>query len=121
MLTEEERVTPNSYEIVLGGSQNQQSWISRNLQHLVTAATNQILSQEEFRPFWITWEGGNIQVGTGRVQTGESRFMQWREPGGSFGANVRYVGFATSDGAEGEFRLWRKEGKFASEMVFQVR
>nr|XP_009861615.2 C3 and PZP-like alpha-2-macroglobulin domain-containing protein 8 [Ciona intestinalis] len=111
-LSSDESTSSDSYEIVLGGSDNTQSWISRNSQHLVTAATDQILSGEEYRSFWVTWVGGNIQVGTGIEQTSTSRFMQWREP--SQGASISYVGFATSHGAKGEFRLWKKESSGGS-------
>lgn len=51
-----------SHEIVIGGSLNTHSWISHNNRRLVTAATNEILSEKEFRSFWIKWENGNIEV-----------------------------------------------------------
>ncbi|CAK8682027.1 unnamed protein product [Clavelina lepadiformis] len=121
ILSEEDHASSSSYEIVLGGSNNQRSWISRNFQHLVTAATDQILCEDEYRSFWITWTNGNIQVGTGRNQGTDSRFMQWRAPSDTETFKVNYVGFATSEGSSGEFRLWRKEGSNDSfSEIFQL-
>nr|CAB3233265.1 C3 and PZP-like alpha-2-macroglobulin domain-containing protein 8 [Phallusia mammillata] len=121
ILTSQQSASSGSYEVVLGGSRNTRSWISRDSQHLVTAATNHILSDDEFRPFWITWTNGNIQVGTGKTENPESRFMQWREPNDVTREIILYAGFATSDGATGSFRLWKKEesGGSFSEM-FQL-
>uniref|UniRef100_H2YPN1 Kazal-like domain-containing protein n=1 Tax=Ciona savignyi TaxID=51511 RepID=H2YPN1_CIOSA len=111
-LSPEEGITNDSYEIVLGGAQNQRSWITRNSEHLVTAATDPIVSSTEFREFWVTLKGGNVWVGTGNKESSESMFMQWRNP--TQGAPVAYAGFATSAGATGDFRLWNKESSGGS-------
>ena len=50
------------YEIVLQKGAGQ-SFISKNKDqlHLVTTTAPNILSPDEFRQFWISWEDGNIQ------------------------------------------------------------
>ena len=50
------------YEIVLQKGAGQ-SFISKNKDqlHLVTTTAPDILSPDEFRQFWISWEDGNIQ------------------------------------------------------------
>jgi len=105
VLTEVENRSSDAYEIVLGGYGNLQSWIERNGERLVTAATDQILSDAQYQSFWISWANGDLQVGRGRTVSEESRFMQWREPNGQ--VTVINVGFATDGGSEGDFKLWR--------------
>ena len=111
VLADDARDLASSYQITLGGHSNQRSWISRGEERLVTAATAGILSDEEFRAFWVTWTDGNIQVGKGKIVNLESRYMQWRQPQQEEHKEITYIGISTSDGSLGEFKLWHKEGK----------
>ena len=54
-------------EIVLGGRQNTGSWISLGKmgEPVVSAPTPGILSWDEFRSFWVSWNGGGVQVRVG--------------------------------------------------------
>jgi hypothetical protein len=54
-------------EIVLGGRQNTVSWISLGKmgEPVVSAPTPGILSWDEFRSFWVSWNGGGVQVRVG--------------------------------------------------------
>ncbi|XP_071943363.1 C3 and PZP-like alpha-2-macroglobulin domain-containing protein 8 [Antedon mediterranea] len=96
------------YEIVLGGWQNTKSWITASKQgeHLVTVSTPGIVSWDEFRAFWITFENGLIVVGHGEIPSNTSTIMSWQLESE---INVDYLGFSTGWGSMGEFRIWRKE------------
>ncbi|XP_044217735.1 C3 and PZP-like alpha-2-macroglobulin domain-containing protein 8 isoform X1 [Thunnus albacares] len=95
-------------EIVLGGRQNTRSWISLGKMGdpLVSALTQDILSWDEFRSFWISWKGGVVQVGHGLHPSNESVILQWA---GQIPGQVRHIGFSTGWGSVGEFKIWRKE------------
>ncbi|KAH0625707.1 hypothetical protein JD844_033906 [Phrynosoma platyrhinos] len=95
-------------EIVIGGHQNSQTWISTSKMGdpVASAQTEGILSWDEFRTFWIQWSNGVIQVGHGPSALNESVIVSWavsRQP------EVKYVGFSTGWGSGGEFKIWRKE------------
>ena len=49
-----------------------------------------VLSDTEYRRFWITWDGGLIKIG--RHQ--ETAFFEWQAPDE---LPVHYVGFASYD------------------------
>ncbi|XP_008051737.1 C3 and PZP-like alpha-2-macroglobulin domain-containing protein 8, partial [Carlito syrichta] len=101
--------TAGMVEIVLGGHQNTRSWISTSKMGRPVAGvhTARILSWDEFRAFWISWQGGLIQVGRGPEPSNESVIMAWtlQQP-----LEVQFIGFSTGWGSMGEFRLWRKMG-----------
>jgi hypothetical protein len=64
--------------------------------------TPYILSNAEYRGFWIRWEGGLVEVG----KEGEvTAFLKWKDPE-PFG--VRYYGICTGWGASGS---WITEGE----------
>ncbi|XP_033108114.1 C3 and PZP-like alpha-2-macroglobulin domain-containing protein 8 [Anneissia japonica] len=96
------------FEIVLGGWQNTKSWIAASKQgdHLVTAATPGIMSWDEFKAFWVTFDNGLIMVGYGEVPSNSSVIMRWQSQNDVY---VDYIGFSTGWGSLGEFRIWRKE------------
>ncbi|XP_035593483.1 C3 and PZP-like alpha-2-macroglobulin domain-containing protein 8 isoform X2 [Oncorhynchus keta] len=95
-------------EIVLGGRQNTVSWISLGKmgEPVVSAPTPGILSWDEFRSFWVSWNGGGVQVGHGLQPSNESVILQWSSP---LPGQVRHIGFSTGWGSVGEFKIWRKE------------
>ena len=107
ILAEAENVSDQSYEITLGGDNNRQCWISRGSRKLLQASCDQFLSPDAFRPFWVSWADGSIQVGSGSSPSVESQFMYAGEVRGVSG-RINYIGFATTDGANGEFRLWQR-------------
>nr|XP_020636674.1 C3 and PZP-like alpha-2-macroglobulin domain-containing protein 8 [Pogona vitticeps] len=95
-------------EVVLGGHQNARSWISTSKmgEPVASAETAGILSWDEFRTFWISWDHGIIQVGHGHAVLNESIIVAWAPPKPR---EVKYVGFSTGWGSAGEFKIWRKE------------
>ncbi|XP_078665528.1 uncharacterized protein LOC144907954 [Branchiostoma floridae x Branchiostoma belcheri] len=92
----------DTYEIVIGGWNNTQSVIRRapDGDNEVTVSTQDILSSDEFRGFWISWAAdGTIAAG----RDGESSpFMQWRDPNP---LGIAYFGYSTGWGSAGEFRF----------------
>ncbi|XP_053147686.1 C3 and PZP-like alpha-2-macroglobulin domain-containing protein 8 isoform X2 [Hemicordylus capensis] len=94
-------------EMVIGGHQNSQTWISTSKrgEPVASAETAGILSWDEFRSFWISWAKGVVQVGHGPSVVNESVIVAWAAPRP---LDVKYVGFSTGWGSAGEFRIWRK-------------
>eukprot|EP00057_Strongylocentrotus_purpuratus_P031565 XP_785018.3 PREDICTED: C3 and PZP-like alpha-2-macroglobulin domain-containing protein 8 [Strongylocentrotus purpuratus] len=99
------------YEIVLGGLDNTQSWISkgRDGDRLQIHMTPNIVSWEEFRAFWISWTDGQIQIGYGETKSNVSVILTLVDPS-AIGMTVQYIGFATGSGSLGEFRIWKRKG-----------
>ncbi|XP_071940974.1 macrophage mannose receptor 1-like [Antedon mediterranea] len=89
------------YEVVIGGWGNQNSAIRRCIQcsNEVYVSTPNILNQNEFRGFWITWDdNGKISVG----KAGQASFMEWTDPNP---LRIAYVGYTTGWQSSGEFRF----------------
>jgi len=74
-------VDVSSYEIMIGANGNQVSRIGKDGLdggNVVEASTPNVLHCTETRYFWVSWGGGYIQVGSGRVP-GESGFLQLQD------------------------------------------
>lgn len=87
------------YEIFLGGWGNQKSVIRKNRSKpdVVEVDTPNILSDGEFRGFWVRWESGTVSAG----REGEtSPFMSWTD---SEFIPISYVGVCTGWGASGSW------------------
>ena len=100
-------------EVFIGGWSNSKSVIRRNQTKpdVVEQATPDILSQNEFRGFWIRWTDNVVTVG----REGEAAaFMSYDNPE-SF--PVRYIGICTGWGATGS---WVIEAPQASAPVAPV-
>ena len=89
---------PALYEVVIGGWSNTKSVIRRakQSQQKVEASTPGILSPNEFRGFWITYNFGVIKVG----KEGHAPFMEWTDPNP---LPVNNIGYSTHMGSNGEF------------------
>eukprot|EP00906_Rhabdomonas_costata_P025061 RCo035913 len=88
------------YEIVLGGNSGTTSSIrtTRGGADAVLSSTPGVISSSEYRPFWVSWEGGAVSVGQG-TKVNRNMFMFT----GTTGSAVNYVGVTTGLGASG---LW---------------
>ena len=102
-----DHTSDESYHITLENSMGQ-SYLSRggDLTRLVTTSASNLLSQNEFRHFWVSWKDGDIQVGRGQHKSTQSRLMQWFD---TKPYSIKYVGFSTSAASSGEFKIWRKD------------
>jgi Farnesoic acid 0-methyl transferase len=58
---------------------NTKSAIRIGIVNMVEHFENGIVSENEFREFWISWFDGNIQCGKGG-EIGQNSFMQWTDP-----------------------------------------
>lgn len=67
---------------------------------LATAQTPSILSNDEWRTFWITWDKHIITFGYGSVPNKNS-FLKWRM---DRKIKIRQVGFTSMGGSGTEFR-----------------
>lgn len=58
-----------AYEVVIGGYNNQRVDIRRSMSGIILAQemSPEICNCDEFLPFWVSWEDGIIEVGTGKV------------------------------------------------------
>ncbi|ELU12990.1 hypothetical protein CAPTEDRAFT_64072, partial [Capitella teleta] len=92
----------HAYEIVIGGWENQRSVI-RATPHgeiEVEVETVGILSCEEHRTFWASWQDGHVQVGEGAI-VGDRRFMGWLNPNKAW--DVTAVGVSSGYEAEADW------------------
>ncbi|XP_071825339.1 C3 and PZP-like alpha-2-macroglobulin domain-containing protein 8 isoform X2 [Apostichopus japonicus] len=105
------------YEIVIGGWENTQTWLSRdrNGPRIRATVTRNVLNRNEFRAFWIIWKKGHIQVGYGEVPSNQSMILRWQDDAPLL---INHIGFSTGFGSTGEFRIWKKESN--SEMFIEA-
>ena len=94
-----------SYIIALltGGWSNSQSVIRDSQQASpLVAHSHAPLDCNAFRPFWMSWDGGVIRVGTGPT-VGQNEFMSFTDPTPT---DVNNVAISTGFGATGEWTLY---------------
>ncbi|CAH1788306.1 unnamed protein product [Owenia fusiformis] len=96
----------DNYEILLHGyASDPKCGIRDNLGTLFAYESAKVLvkgerlSCDEMRPFWVSWAGGNIEVGTGNVY-GYGTFMSWKDPEPHA---VNAINVMTGWGAEGDW------------------
>ena len=83
-----------------GGWGNQRSVIRKCDQCLPKSSLHHHpLSAHEYRPFWISWEGGLIQLGNGTVPQ-EDQLIEWMDPEPY---TVNHMGVSTGWGADGSW------------------
>jgi hypothetical protein len=86
-------------QIFIGGWKNTKSVIRRNRVKPDKAVVNtpNILSDAEYRGFWISWGGGLVEVGKEKEV---KPFLKWQDPEPFV---VRYYGICTGWGATGSW------------------
>lgn len=69
----------NTWEVVIGGYNNTQSDIRPGFGQppAVSTSTPAILNCSETRHFWVSYEGGFVEVGQG-TELGQRRFISWK-------------------------------------------
>ncbi|XP_017772788.1 PREDICTED: C3 and PZP-like alpha-2-macroglobulin domain-containing protein 8, partial [Nicrophorus vespilloides] len=94
------------YRITVGDSENSISWIGRGKHdygvQLVTAQTPAVLSQDDWRTFWITWEKSSLEFGRGSLFHNDT-LLKWKI---DKKLKIQNIGFASSWGSLAEFRVW---------------
>ena len=103
------------YEIVIGGWQNSKSVIRRARQGTieVEASTPNILDCNSARNFWLSWEDGVIQFGTGGI-VGQTRILSYTDPNPY---TVNSLTVATAEGQIGDWRFFSGQGCFKKEIL----
>ncbi|XP_046392318.1 C3 and PZP-like alpha-2-macroglobulin domain-containing protein 8 [Ischnura elegans] len=107
-LSDVREASSSMYRVALGDADNTVSWIGRGSHaigvHLASAQTPRILSSEDFRTFWMTWEqrSGRLEVGTGHTFHNGTILSVKTDPS----HRVRQLGFASDWGLPAEFRVW---------------
>ncbi|XP_054281127.1 C3 and PZP-like alpha-2-macroglobulin domain-containing protein 8 [Macrosteles quadrilineatus] len=102
-LSEHQATTATSYLLVID---NDVSYIARGKHgygvHLVSAETHGVLSTEESRTFWVSWERGSVSCGRGFVFHSNT-LLKWKM---NKKTKVAFVGFTTSWRKKADFRIW---------------
>lgn len=98
-----------SYEIVIGTQSNGHTvTILRGKSPLganefeIEIDTVDILSSTDLRSFWVSWQDGAIQFGTGNV-FGQGRLINYKDPQPSYRKYVHSLAVASGTNAEWEF------------------
>jgi len=94
-----------SYEIVLSGWLNQRSVIRRCHQcdESVSVDTQQLLSCNDYRQFWISWDNGMVSVGIG-WNIGVQIFMEWLIED-QFIIPINFVSLSTGWDSDGDWMV----------------
>lgn len=98
-------VDRKTYEIVIGTDGNTKSIIRYGAGGpiMVESMTMNILSEEEFRYFWVNWANNKIEVGRG-ANYGVGAFLQWTiPPSKQFNINCLAVSTGTPSRGQWEF------------------
>jgi hypothetical protein len=66
-------------EVLIGGSVNTKSAIRIGTVNMVEYFEDGIVSDTQFREFWISWTDGHIQCGKGG-DIGSNLIMNWADP-----------------------------------------
>ncbi|XP_044761651.1 C3 and PZP-like alpha-2-macroglobulin domain-containing protein 8 [Coccinella septempunctata] len=105
-LSDGQEISDRMYRIALGDADNKLSWIGRGKHgyavQLNSTDTPEILSEEEWRTFWITWENDVILFGKGSVLKNNT-LLTWKM---DKKIRVQQLGFASSWLNLAEFRIW---------------
>ncbi|XP_073972114.1 C3 and PZP-like alpha-2-macroglobulin domain-containing protein 8 isoform X4 [Rhodnius prolixus] len=105
-LSEDQEVTNKMYQVIIGDQDNSISWIGRGKHgytvHLYTTSTPHILSSDESRTFWLSWDRSVISFGRGPV-IHEQVVLKWKI---DKKMKVNFIGLATAWGQSAEFRIW---------------
>ena len=71
--------------------------------------SSSILSCNETRPFWLSWDKGNIGFGTGYI-IGEDSVINWKDTVKPL--DVQAITVSTDDGSTGQWILPVLPGKY---------
>ncbi|KAI8504762.1 hypothetical protein Bbelb_178800 [Branchiostoma belcheri] len=114
--------TGTMYEIIIGGWNNLLTTLRRtdSEDHIAVKLTPGILPEGQFRRFWVQFIKGTVRVGKDNQTT---PLVEWTDPSP---IDVRFVGFATSEGILGQFRFYSTlSGKLevfvGAHTIFSVR
>ncbi|KAK9887116.1 hypothetical protein WA026_020563 [Henosepilachna vigintioctopunctata] len=98
--------TTPMYEIFIGGWGNSKSVIRKNRTkpEVAEVPTPGILTDQDFRGFWVRWENGTISAGNEGEGSPFISFTDYER------VPIEYVGFCTGWGARGSWVIEQREG-----------
>ncbi|CAH1780145.1 unnamed protein product, partial [Owenia fusiformis] len=73
----------------------------------VTQNTPNVLSCTERRTFWLSWENGLVQLGSGLVKGSSSMLIQWQDTDAMF--RPRHMAVSTEQGTKGHWMFYNVE------------
>ena len=76
----------------------------------VKSEVEDIVSCEEFRAFWVSWEKGSIQVGSGTQFT--HVLAAWDDPNPL--TDTKYVAFGSYEGASVDWQVMHDQGSLSN-------
>ncbi|XP_052077843.1 uncharacterized protein LOC127715718 [Mytilus californianus] len=94
-----------TWEITIGAENNTKSTVKEGAmgQVKIEALTLNILTENDFRYFWISWAENHIEVGRG-AQYGYGRFLHWYVPPNKQ-FNVNCLGVSTDKASRGQWEF----------------
>jgi len=97
----------NMLQVFIGGWKNSKSGLRLGKdQDVARVESPDIVTEEEFRTFWLSWDHGHVRVGR---EGEDTPFLSWDAPGP---LGVSFLGYTTGWGACGQW-------KFHDESLFQ--
>ena len=93
--------------LVIGHDNNMNSYIGKGSRNMKQESTPKVLSASNPRDFWVSWEGGVIKFGYGRVRDEELQ-IQWKDPQPH---SVSAIGIKSGDGNRVEWKFLENESK----------
>lgn len=98
------------YTLTIGeGDMTKLHVLNKTTSIIIEEHTLNILSANEFRPFWISWQAGSIQFGKGETP-GNDRVLQYSDPQRPY---VHSVSFASAGNVWGLWQMGNVEiGKY---------
>ena len=97
----------NFYSIVIGGQSNTVSRITKNNDVKTEKQIPDLLACELSRSFWVSWDGGVLAVGTGKV-VGFRPFIGYQDVDSPI--SVQTVRFSTAQGSDANWIINEEAG-----------
>lgn len=82
------------------------NWCFRTKPDVAEVPTPGILTDQDFRGFWVRWENGTISAGNEGEAAPFISFTDYEN------VPIEYVGYCTGWGARGTWVIEQREGKF---------
>ncbi|XP_031332513.1 C3 and PZP-like alpha-2-macroglobulin domain-containing protein 8 isoform X2 [Photinus pyralis] len=105
-LAENRIISDKIYRLTIGDSENSVTWLGRGRHeygvHLTSADTPQILSTDDWKTFWLSWEKATLAFGIGHLLHNNT-LLKWKM---DRKIKIQQIGFASAWGSTAEFRIW---------------
>ena len=101
-----------TWEITIGADKNTKSTIKDGAmgQIKIEALTMNIVTENDFRYFWISWADNHLEVGRG-AQYGYGRFLHWHVPPNKQ-FHINCLGVSTGKASRGQWEFAELLGNY---------